>query len=72
MYTGNLKTPIYIDYYFHEECDCYKIDIPWSQYNKHTLVLCPVSDGIEKARELAIEELTKYLLAVIPLEIVDE
>lgn len=71
MYTGNLKSPIFIEIYFHEGCDCYKMLNPWSQYKEYKIVLCPVSDGIEKARKLAKEELTKIMNAVIELEVED-
>ncbi|MCK9154506.1 MAG: hypothetical protein M0P12_00180 [Paludibacteraceae bacterium] len=48
-----LKNPIYVEYYSHLGEDCYKIDIPWINYHKYTLVLCPVNEGIEKAKLVA-------------------
>jgi len=58
------KNPIYIDYYSHEKCDCYKIDLPWSGYAKDTLVLCHVSEGYGKARKLAIGAIAERLMEV--------
>lgn len=52
-YMNQNKNPIYIEWYSHENCECYKINLPWSLYNKHTVVLCKVSDGIECAKEKA-------------------
>jgi len=49
-----MKNPIYIEYYFHEKCQCYKIDIPWTKYAKDTKVLCKVSEGYDYAKILAI------------------
>lgn len=53
--------PIYIQHYSHTGCDCYKIDVPWTEYRKDTLVLCKVSDGIEKAKKLAEKILAEKL-----------
>ena len=47
--------PIYIEYAIHEQCDCYKIDNPWTLYKKETMILCKVEDGLEKAKRIAIE-----------------
>ena len=49
-----MDSPIYSEYYSHEECDCYKIDLPWTPYKKETKVLCKVSEGYTKARNTAI------------------
>lgn len=57
----SLKNPIYTAYYSHDGCLCFKIDLPWSTYNRETLVLCRVSEGIEKARRLAKKALKKHL-----------
>jgi hypothetical protein len=53
--------PIYIDYYSHEGCDCYKIDLPWTDYKKDTRVLCPVDRGLEFASTLAIGVILQHL-----------
>ena len=55
------KNPIYIDYYSHEGCDCYKIDLPFTVFAKDTRVLCPVSKGIEFAKAVAVEVLAKHI-----------
>lgn len=47
-------TPIYKEYYSHENADCYKIDLPWSIYDRDIRVLCKVSDGYDLARTIAI------------------
>jgi hypothetical protein len=54
------KNPIYIEYYPHTKCDCYKIDLPWSKYKQHVMVLCAVDEGYPKAVELALREITKH------------
>ena len=51
--TTSGKNPIYIQYYSHEHCNCYKIDLPWPRYKKDTMVLCRVDEGIELAIERA-------------------
>ncbi len=56
--------PIYVEYYSHVGDLCYKIDLPWSRYNKDTLVLCPVSEGYDKAKRMAHEAITQHLTAV--------
>ena len=55
------KNPIFIEYYSHDKCDCYKINLPWSTYHTEKLVLCKVSEGIEYARQLAIGVLTGHM-----------
>jgi hypothetical protein len=61
--------PIYIDYYSHENCDCYKIDIPWTCYAQDIRVLCRVDEGIETARCLAIGIIIKYLIEILEEDI---
>jgi hypothetical protein len=59
-----MKNPIYAEYYTyypHEGCLCYKIKNPWSAYGMHTFVLCPVSDGLDKAKDLA----RKYIILAL-------
>ena len=56
-----MKNPLYIEYYSHEGCDCYKIDLPWSTYRRDTKVLCKVEDGIDCARTMATGILLRHL-----------
>ena len=53
--------PIYIAHYPHEGCDCYKIDLPWTKYWRSTVVLCPVSEGVERARLIAVGVIQEHL-----------
>lgn len=53
--------PIFIEHYPHENCDCYKINNPWTIYRKETIVLCPTRDGIDKANQLAMEFFAKQI-----------
>ena len=55
------KSPIYVQFYSHEECMCYKIDMPYTAYARQTMVLGKVSDGIEEAKKLAKELLTLHI-----------
>ncbi len=57
-----MKNPIYIQYYSHEKSLCYKIDLPYTNYDKDIRVLCKVSDGYEKARELAKEAIIENFM----------
>lgn len=50
---------LYVEYYTHEECDCYKIDNVYTNYRKDVRVLGKVSDGFEICLERAISEITK-------------
>lgn len=63
---GQNTNPLYIEYYSYSGCYCYKIDLPWSKYKRHTVVLCDVSEGLELAKKRAvmvIAEHLKYALA---------
>jgi len=53
---------IFIEYYSHTECDMYKIYNEFTRYNSDKLVLCSVTDGFEKALDVAIEHISKYKL----------
>ena len=53
--------PIFIEYYSHTNCDCYKIDLPWTKYKRETVVLGPVSDGFEAALIVASGVMTRHL-----------
>lgn len=55
------KNPIFIEYYPHEKCDCYKIRNPWTKYGEDKIVLCPVKDGIGLATVLAARVLTRNM-----------
>lgn len=56
--------PIFVEYYSHEQCDCYKMNLPWSRYAKETQVLCKVSEGYEFAQLVATGVIVKHLLEV--------
>jgi hypothetical protein len=51
---------IYIEYYSHEQSDCWKIDNEFSAYSKDKFVLCRFDEGIEKALDLAIKYLGAF------------
>jgi hypothetical protein len=57
--------PIFIEYYPHEDSDCYKMYLPYTEYRAYKVVLGPVSDGLEVAKERAkkilIENISKAL-----------
>jgi len=53
--------PIYIEYYVHEGCDCYKIDDPWTRYAAHKHVLCRVDEGLPLARLMAVGVVNRSL-----------
>jgi len=55
-----MKNPIYIEYYSHEKALCYKIDLPFTSFNKDTVVLCRVD--AEHAKELAEHKAHEMLL----------
>lgn len=64
-YRGQCKNPIYIEYYSHLACDCYKIDLPWSRYCKYTMVLCSVDKGKNYAIKLAKRIISEHLTFAI-------
>lgn len=53
--------PIFIEYYPHEGCECYKVKNPWTKYREEKVVLCPVSEGIGRATVLAAQVLTQKM-----------
>ncbi len=57
--------PIYVEFYPHEDCDCYKIDMPWSKFAKQTQVLCRVDEGLTKAKKLARIAINEHVRAVL-------
>lgn len=60
-----MANPIFIEYYSHDKCDCYKVLNPWTDYAEEKLVLCKVSDGIEKAKELCEVVLREKMLSAL-------
>lgn len=66
------KNPIYVAYYSHEECDCYKIDLPFTKYARDTRVLCKVSEGLElataRAKDALAQSITDALAAALEKE----
>jgi hypothetical protein len=60
-----MANPIFIEYYTHENSDCYKVRNPWTNYAQETLVLCKVDAGIEKAKELCEVVLREKMLAAL-------
>ena len=50
---------VFLEYYSHDDCPCWKIFNPFTQYGESKLVLCKMNDGIEKALILAIEHIEK-------------
>ena len=64
-----MNNPLFIEYYSHDDCDCYKLKMPWSKYREETLVLCKVSDGIDHAITLAKNAIAVRLNEVLNMEI---
>jgi Protein of unknown function (DUF550) len=48
-----LPNGIFIEYYSHENADCYKILMPYTRWASEKRVLCPISEGLERAIQLA-------------------
>ena len=48
-----------VEYYSHTNCDMFKIKNVYTRYNEDKQVLCPLSDGIDKALDLAIEYISE-------------
>lgn len=70
------RNPIFLEYYSHEGCDCYKIFNPFTRYKSYKIVLCRLDKGIEKAKELAKEvianELQKALSFNIESQVIED
>lgn len=49
---------LFIEFYTHTNCEMYKIENVYTDYKKYVLVLSKVTEGIEKALDLAIEQIT--------------
>ena len=56
-----MLNPIFIEYYPHEKCLCYKILNPWTEYREEKIVLCPTENGLDKAKTIAIGILNEIL-----------
>lgn len=50
---------IFIEYYTHTGKAMYKIINPYTDYKEEKLVLCSVNEGIEKALDMAYEQIKK-------------
>jgi len=50
---------LYIEYYSHTNCECYKLDNEYTKFRKDALVLNTVEEGIEAALDLAINLITR-------------
>ena len=61
--------PIFIEYYSHESSDCYKILLPWPRFKEEKIVLCKVSDGVEKAKIIARGYIVKHLETALTRDI---
>jgi len=60
-----MKNPIYVEYYSHEKCNCYKINLPHTSFKQETIVLCPVSEGYKQAQTMALGILVKHTVDAI-------
>lgn len=50
---------LFIEFYSHENCDMFKIINEYTDYKEDKIVLCKLSEGIEKALDLAIKYITQ-------------
>lgn len=53
-----MHSPIFIEYYSHEGCDCYKILNPYTKYREEKIVLGRVDEGLEKAKAGAVKAIS--------------
>lgn len=53
----------YVEYYPHTNCDMYKIDNPYTQYGKETIVLHSASEPYERSVLLALREIERRKVA---------
>ena len=58
-------SPIYLEYYSHDNCNCFKIDMPYPKYNKHVMVLCKESDGYNYAKTIAIGVIINHITNIL-------
>lgn len=66
------KNPIFIEYYSHLKCDCYKIKNPFTSFAEEKFVLCPVENGIDDAVKIAKAIIEKNFLDSLTKPIVDK
>ena len=59
------RNPIFVEYYSHEGCNCYKLKMPWPRYAEENVVLCREDAGFARAREIAAEILHDYIGVVM-------
>ena len=64
-----MTNPLYVEYYSHEGTTCYKIDLPWSNYGKDTLILCKESEGIDMAKTIAVGAIARRISEAVNLPI---
>lgn len=50
---------LFIEDYSHTGCKMFKINNEFTSFAAHTIVLCSLDEGIEKALDLAIEAILK-------------
>lgn len=66
------KNPLFIEHHEPDGCDCYKVLNPWATWAQpDKLVLCPVTDGLERAKKLAYSALNQLLLCALEEEVTD-
>ncbi len=57
--------PIFLEYYPHENCRCYKILNPWTKYAESKHVLCREDEGyplaLERAKDLIAKQFAESL-----------
>jgi hypothetical protein len=51
---------VYPEYYTHTNSFMWKIENTYTPFEKDVLVLCPLSDGIERAIDLAIRQILEF------------
>ena len=64
--------PIFIEYYSHEGCDCYKINLPWPKFAQEKIVLCRVDQGLDWAKTIATGVIVEHLEIAISRELTVE
>lgn len=64
--------PIYLEYYSHDKCKCYKIDLPWPRFAKEKMVLCREEEGLAHAILLAKGVLMNHIQEALNRSVVDE
>lgn len=67
--------PIFVEYYSHFGCDCYKIKNPWTSLAEQVEVLCRVDTTIQDraysyAKDLARFALEEWLTEALKLNLI--